>query len=147
MFDGDCSTCSEPSDSDWCPSCKKKFSNKTMDNKELFKREYLCKWIKNSEEYYKAYKLWIDYEYNCEKFDKIVCHGEIDKQGFIRPRGLDELRSINQNANYLRDMVFKRAKKLAINNKDLEDARKEVNKLTWKGIQEEYQRLSNMEDD
>lgn len=120
-----------------CDTC-----HHTINNKELFQREYLSKWFTFSEGYYRAYELWIDYEYNCEKFDKTVCHGGVDSQGFIKPSSGYELKLINENANYLRDKVWIRSKELAIPNKDLEDARKDVNKLTWKGIQEEYQRLS-----
>jgi len=113
-----------------------------MNNEELFKREYLGKLYEPSECYLRAYDLWIDYEYNCDKFDRDICHGGIDSQGFVKPTNTHELREINQNANYLRDKVWIRAKELGIFDfKDFNNARRDVNRLTWKGIQEEYQRL------
>ena len=36
--------------------------NKMPDNKELFMREYLCKWPEPSEGYQEAYKLWIKFQ-------------------------------------------------------------------------------------
>ena len=115
-----------------------------MNNEELFKREYLGKLYEPSECYSRAYELWIDYEYNCEMFDRNICHGGLDNQGFTKPAGTHELRAINQNANYLRDKIWMRAKELGIFNfKDFSNARKDMNRLTWKGIQEEYQRLYN----
>lgn len=143
MFDGNCSTCSEPSDSDWCLSCKKKFNR---NNKELFRQEYLMKWSENLSPYNFAYELWIDYEYQCEKYDRVVCHGELDRQGFTKPASGYESRLINLHASNLASIVISKAKELKISNKDLQDARRNVNRLTWKGIQEEYQRLSNMEE-
>jgi len=47
-----------------------------QDNKELFMRKYLCKWNEPSEDYREAYKLWIKYYYECERFDQFVCIGK-----------------------------------------------------------------------
>jgi hypothetical protein len=74
-------------------------------------------------------------------FDKSVCHGGLDSQGFVRPANTYELQLVNKNANYLIKKVYIKVRELEINNKDLENARRDVNRLTWKGIQEEYQRL------
>ena len=115
-----------------------------QNKKDSFKQEYLGKLYESSECYSGAYELWIDYEYNCELFDRGICHGGLDSQGFTKPANTHELRAINQNANYLRVKVWMRAKELGIFDfKDFNDARRDVNRLTWKGIQEEYHRLSN----
>lgn len=113
-----------------------------MDNKEKFLKEYLCEWIKPSNKYQEAYKLWVKYHYKCERYDQFVCTGNlIDEYGFIKPSDGFERTMINTNASNLISNLLNEAKIIEISNEDLRAARKEAEKLTWKGLQEEYQRL------
>ena len=111
------------------------------DNKELFMREYLCKWFEPSEGYKEAYKLWIKYYYECERFDQFVCTGDIDEYGFVKPSNGFESLAINGNASYLINNLYMEAKTIGICKEDIKRAKQDANRLTCKGLQEEYRRL------
>jgi hypothetical protein len=115
-------------------------------NQNDFRKEYLCEWV-ISDEYKKAYELWIWYEYNCEMYDRVVCSGRLDSYGFIRPTSAIENRAIGINANKMKNKILDEAEKYnKTNNKEIPDddwnsAKKEVQRLTWEGIQREYKRI------
>ena len=111
-------------------------------NEDLFRKEYLCEWVID-DDYKKAYELWIWYEYYCEKCDQSICNGGYDNQGFIRPSSSLEMRAINDNAWRLRNQIFEEAKKHSISDEVYKLAKKDVQRLSWDGIQKEYKRLFN----
>jgi len=115
--------------------------NKMPDNKELFMREYLCKWPEPSEGYQEAYKLWIKYRYKCERFDQFVCKGNLDEYGFVKPIDTHERILINRNSSNLIKDLYYNAKIFGISNEDLKHAKRDASRLTCKGLEEEYRRL------
>jgi len=111
------------------------------DNKELFMKEYLCKLVEPSEGYQEAYKLWVKYHYECERFDKFVCTGGTDEYGFVKPSDMHERLLINRNSSNLINDLYTKIKIIGISSEDLEKAKRDVNRLTCKGLEEEYRRL------
>lgn len=115
-------------------------------NKDLFKKEYLCVFTM-SPTYEKAYELWIWYEYNCEIYDKIICNGKEDSEGFIRPADSIENRLIDIHADMIRHIMIDKVNEynskheIKISDQDCVNAKNQKNRLTWKGIQEEYKRI------
>lgn len=115
-------------------------------NKDLYQREYLCEWYFNKA-YEEAYKWHIYYEYRCELYDKVVCTGETDRYGFIKPKSSEEFKLSNVNAFDCHKEMIDAIRQYNINaeeiitNDILQNAKQEVNKLTWSGVQMEYKRL------
>jgi len=110
-------------------------------NRELFMREYLCEWVKPSEGYQEVYKLWVKYHYECEKFDEFICTGGIDEYGYVRPIDIHERILINRNSSKLISDLYSKAKIIGIISEDVQNAKRDVNRLTSKSLQEEYRRL------
>ncbi len=112
-----------------------------MDNEDKFLKEYLNYWTVPSEGYKEAYKLWVKYHYECERYDQFVCTGELDDYGFIRPASGFERQMINQNATNLMNQMLLERKRIGISKDDFQNAKNIVGRLTCKGLQEEYERL------
>ena len=110
-----------------------------MDNKEIFKKEYMSIW-QTSESYNQAFRLWVYYQYQCELYDRKTCAGNIRFDG-IMPSNAWEYAKINQHAYHEMTYILGEAKRLEINDNDWNEAKRDVNRLTWEGIQKEYQRL------
>lgn len=118
-------------------------------NKEQFTREYESIWI-SEKEYQKAYELWIMYQYHCEVYDKVICSGREDRNGFVKPKDNKEMILINKNAIKIADYIYNIRKELEVNgfiisNNAWEQARKDSNSLTWEGLRREYHRLNDTE--
>ena len=111
------------------------------DNKELFMKEYLCKLVEPSEGYIKAYELWIKYHYECERHDKFICTGPLDRDGFIRPANAQQQIAIIRNARNLKGISINEARKYKLKNEELNKAKLNVNRLTSEGLEREYRRL------
>lgn len=111
-----------------------------MENKFEFAKEYLCEW-KPSESYQMAYKLWIKYHYECERYDEFVCTGERDKSGFISPKDSHEQALINRFASEKMNEVITMVKKYGISNEEWLNAKREVSRLNLNGLVSEYDRL------
>ena len=95
----------------------------------------------NIDTYKKAYELWIWYEYQCEIYDKVVCTGKEDSNGFIRPTNSIENRLIGTHADMIRNLVIDKLNEYKITDEVCKNAMEDKNKLTWKGIQQEYKRI------
>lgn len=109
-------------------------------NEDLFMKEYLSVW-NLSDEYLRAYELWIWYQFNCEKYDRSICTGNYDKEGFIMPLTNQERRYININAYNQLMYIENKAKEYGIAKDNWFKAKRDVEHLTWDGIQQEYKRL------
>ena len=92
----------------------------------------------NNEGYENAYRLWLLYQYRCELYDRTICTGEEDRDGFIMPVHNIERQWINLNANNYRKLIMDNKKLLNINDEDWDSAKKDVSRLTWSGLQREY---------
>ena len=98
-------------------------------------------WDRRSEEYNEAYKINLNYSYQCERYDKFICTGKLDEYGFIKPASGYEHRSINHNAEILFDDMLIKARVYNLSGESLLYAKNDVDRLSWKGLQEEYARL------
>jgi hypothetical protein len=110
-------------------------------NIELFKREYYCKW-KPSKEYEEAYKLWLWYNYHCEKFDSQHCTNGNEYEDYMPASGT-ELRLVNQNAYHNLQYINNKRKELSkqdiiITESDWLDAKKHLCRYKLKALEEEY---------
>ncbi len=112
-----------------------------MTDPKIFRREYLAEWRVN-DGYKKAYELWIEYYYECERFDESVCSGGIDRDGFVMPRDGFECRSINKFAYYKRRDIVERARQYGISDKEWESSKRDAARLNKDGVIREYRRLS-----
>lgn len=66
-----------------------------------FEQEYYCEFIKPSPKYELAFKLWVEYYYYTEEYDRNVCSGFDDvRQVAIPVSGYEYIRS-NKNAKEL----------------------------------------------
>lgn len=110
----------------------------------IFIKEYLCKWTL-SEEYKKAYELWIWYEYQCEIYDKTICTGRCDRDGYIIPILSQEKQLINSNAYKLHRYIEEMALNYHVSKDNWFSAKRDVERLTWEGIQREYKRIYESE--
>jgi len=113
-----------------------------MEHKE-FLNEYISEYTNNNEEYLKAYELWIDYSYKCERHDQFVCTGPKDEYGFIKPASSEEHRAINNNARVLTNYLISNAKLYGLTDEVLSNAKKDVNRLSCEGLEREYRRINN----
>lgn len=104
-----------------------------------FKREYLARWI-GSEVYENAYKLCVQYEYKCEQYDRSICT-LFDEDGFAVPKSTSEHRQMYSNAISKQDYLRSERKRLGIDNKTWQEARKEVNRLSFDRLEQEYKRI------
>ena len=110
-----------------------------MNNKELFEREYLCEWTQ-SESYKKAYDLWVQYQYECERFDEFLYNEQRDKDGFTILPNEERKISLKFAANKLKE-IKTLANIYRISEDDWEIAKGNVNRLNLKGLINEYNRI------
>lgn len=116
--------------------------NPIDDSAELFKREYLGKWIEPSIEYQEAYKLWLWYNYKCELFDSIVCTGKNKYEDYM-PASSEEQNAININARNNMKYIENERRKLKqqginITNEDWQSAKQHFSRYKLKGLEKEY---------
>lgn len=113
-----------------------------MNNKEIFKNEYLCKWVKNKE-YQIVYDLWLTYYYLTEKYDQGVCSGR-DQYGIAYPTNTTERRMINEYERRMyKDILYRKRKweeknNTIISNEDWKAPKKTFNRMTFRGLENEY---------
>ena len=101
--------------------------------------DYEYEWVSNSK-CLEAYKLWIEYYYKCELFDRSVC-SKTNQNGEVIPCTLEERILVNNNASInLLDLV-RRAFVMEINDEALDFAKMKASKLSWNEIEKEYKRL------
>ncbi|NMB28376.1 MAG: hypothetical protein GX987_10055 [Tissierellia bacterium] len=110
-------------------------------NKELFKREYYCEWIR-SKEYQEAHKLWLWYNYHCELYDSKICTGSNEYEDYIPVSGV-EFKLINQNAIRNLKHIQKERENLKYNGVNISDkdwnlAKKHFYNYKLKALEEEY---------
>lgn len=107
-------------------------------SKECYERKYLGNWDALLEEHRKAYNLRIEYEYKCEMYDRKISQGRKNEQGFVYLMSIDEKRLSNANALRVDRILRQIAKNENIDSKLLSDAKREVSKLTFLGLEREY---------
>jgi hypothetical protein len=110
-----------------------------------FKREYLGKWVDNIG-YYEAYKLWLEYHYNCALFDSKVCTGFNEYEEHM-PANQVEFGLLYRNARrQMQNIEFKRKclinEGVAISDTDWQSAKEDVARYTYDfdELQKEYNR-------
>ncbi len=116
---------------------------KDIFNKELFKREYLCKWTEPSKEYQEAYKLWLWYNYQCELYDSKICTGKNEYEDYMPASNL-EYKLVNENACANLKIINKERKRLEekgiyITSNDWLAAKKELCRYKLKALGKEYE--------
>ena len=104
-----------------------------------FKKEYLAEWVGNDKNY-EAYKLYVKYEYECEEYDRGICT-IFDEDGFAMPISIDERKLSHSNAISKLDHLQVEKKRWGISHDDWLDARKQVRRLSFQGLKDEYKRL------
>ena len=105
-----------------------------------FKAEYLSVWSDSIDRNYQAYKLYVKYEYECEVYDQKVSDIR-DEDGFAVPISSKQHRIMNSNAMFKLDLLSSEKKRLNIGHNEWLDARKQVNRLSFEGLKDEYKRI------
>lgn len=109
-------------------------------NIENFKKEYFSGW-ESDHEYEEAYRLHIKYQYECERYDRLVSNGRIDENGFIRLLSGYELRESNKFARQKRMEIEREALEKGITREYFMSAKKDIDRMKFDYIQKEYERL------
>lgn len=104
-----------------------------------FVREYLADFSENKD-YAKAYELRIKYNYECERFDQFACATR-NERGEAIPRNEGERRLIGQHARNKMTEIQLEAKKFGISDQAWRNAKRKTERLTFEGLQREYERL------
>ena len=118
-------------------------SGGNVNNKELYKQEYLGIWNASNKEYMKAYKLWLNYYYFTEKYDRSFC-SHFDKDGNAVPVTNAERKESNRFAREAMETLnFSRAvweckNKTVIPLADWERAKEQTCRLSYEGMKAEY---------
>lgn len=88
--------------------------------------------------YKEAFRLWCEYYYSVEEFDRKVC-SRLMFNGFEHvaiPCTPDEYRKINESARNKRDQLTQEAKKKTIDSETFERARKDAGRYPHEAIKE-----------
>jgi hypothetical protein len=124
----------------WLKGQSEELVNKRARMEKSFQMTY-CRLPYNFTEYKKAYRLWIKHDFECEMFNREVCTGKYDREGFSTPDSDNQRSSIMRNASQSFKQIEAEKRKHKISDSTWRDAKNAVGKLTWVGLQKEYDRI------
>ncbi len=96
--------------------------------------------FKKDPKYDQAYKLYLEYLYQCSIFDKAHC--SIREHGQYLPASKFEELAIKRNSEIQKKKMLEKATVLKVSNEELNRAKKELSRISDDGIIELYDRYN-----